>query len=309
MEKQVVAIRCIKNKGVLPLWTDSIAVCWYAGQLHFIGGAVNALNGSKLHYIYNFDGTTLTLTNTITGPFTGTNEATISLLNGKLTLIGGTTSNEIWDYDPSRAGKTASSWIQKDADLTLSIGGRKMAAGIDLGTYHYQIGGWGNQTVYKTQNFTAWTLVGNTPANIPKWAGGGFCAHKGKGYLVGGAKNVAADGSDYLQDAQLGGYVYCLDPAGDTWTLVSTDDKHKTVWCDIGSDGTNLWMKQGKLPSTDKNLRGLYKSTDDGATWSSVSVHSGTDTLFETHRSSMCLTPYGLIITMGFNANNFWVLE
>lgn len=308
------SVTCIKNTGLLttlaglPRWADSLAGVYFDGSIQVIGRAVNGLAGSKLHQRFNTSGVSLSLYD---GPYTGTNEANLSLIkSGKLVCVGGTVSFEIWEFDPLVAGYASGSWSQITADFTPSIGQRKMAFSFDLGGWFYIGGGWGRTNMYKTQDFLNWTLVGSLPANISKLSGCAFFTHKGKGYVIGGSDNMVTEDSAGFYAGNKSGYVYSFDPGTDTWTLITTDAVNfGTVWIDGQSDGTNIYVSGGLDVAAGLNVRKLLYSTDDGATWASISPIDGLEIYAERHRAAMVNVSGTVYILAGFGCNDMWKIN
>jgi hypothetical protein len=306
-------LQCIKPANLLttltglPRWADSLAAVEFGGYIHLIGRAVNALDGSQLHQVFDIAGNSIAL---YEGALTKTNEANISLINsGKIVSVGGTTSNQVWQFDPSIAGYAASSWTQLNALFSTAIGERKMAFSFDLGGWFYIGGGWGGDTLYKTQDFVNWTLIGDLPNNIKKLSGCAFFTHKGKGYCIGGADNMTTNNSAGFYGAPNNGYVYCFDPADDSWELITTSiGNFGTVWIDGVSDGTNIYVCKG-MASSGQNQRGLLYSSDDGATWSSIDLTDtilGIEFLAERHRAAMVVVDGIVYILAGYGCNDMW---
>lgn len=307
------SLQCIKPTGLLttltglPRWADSLAAVEFGGNIHLVGRAVNAVFGSKLHQVFDINGNSVAL---YEGPFTGTNEANLSLIkSGKIVCVGGTTSNEIWEFDTT-AGYASGSWTQLSADFSGAIGQRKMAFSFDLNGWFYIGGGWGGDTLYKTQNFTSWTLVHTLPNAIKKLSGCAFFTHNGKGYCIGGADNMATNDSTGFYAAANSGYVYRFDPADDSWTLVTTSTANfGTVWIDGVSDGTNIYVNKGMNSSTFVNQRGLLYSSDDGVTWNTIDPSDtvlGVEVLAERHRAAMVLVAGAVYIIAGYGCNDMW---
>lgn len=308
------SVSCIVNTGLLttlgglPRWADSLSGVYFDGAIHVVGRAVNGLLGSKLHQRFNTNGQSLSL---FDGPFTGTNEANLSLIkSGKLVCVGGTTSFEIWEFNPLVAGNAAGSWSQITADFSASIGQRKMAFSWDLNGWFYIGGGWGRDTLYKTQDFLNWTLVGNLPANILKLSACAYFVHKGKGYCIGGSDNMLTEDSTGFYNGNKSGYVYRFDPAGETWTLVTTDPTNfGTVWVDGVSDGTNIYVNGGLDVASGLNVRKLLYSTDDGATWNSISPVDGLEVFSERHRCAMVNVGGIIYMIAGYGSNDMWKIN
>jgi hypothetical protein len=312
------AFGCIKEQGMMDVWGDSLGAVYFDGNLHSVGQAQEASTPAALHYIWDVDGNRVAK---ITAPFTAEAEMICSkAVSGKLTAIGGTNASEIWQFDPAIAGNTAGSWTQIDSSFITEIGARAMSQGADANGWFYIFGGRDNSTVYKTQNFTSWTLVGSLPANLTRWCGGACCEHGGKIYLIGGATNLGSPyGNTEMLAAEVLGYVYRFDPADDSFTLVTTDQvKFGQVWCDAGSDGTKIWLCQGYVSATQAatygvpprvgNQRGLWYSSDNGANWSSQSLIDGPATLFERHRTGIASTGSVAYLYCGNFANDLWRL-
>lgn len=306
-------LQCIQPTGMcktltgLPRWTDSLASVSFGGYIHLIGGAVNAVYGSKLHQVFDTSGNVIAR---YEGPFTGTNEANLSLIKtDKIVLVGGTVANEVWEVAPA-SGYVSGSWTQLSADFSGDIGTRQMAFSFDLNGWFYIGGGWGRDTMYKTQNFTSWTLVGDLPNNIKKLSACAFFTHKGKGYCIGGSDNMATNDSAGFYAGNKSGYVYCFDPSDDSWTLVTTNTGHfGTIWIDGCSDGTNMYVIKGQDTTTVKNVRGCLYSADDGATWSSIDLVDtvlGIEVLAERHRAAMVVVGGVPYILGGYGCNDMW---
>lgn len=312
------AFGVVKEFGMMDEWGDALGPAYFDGKLHSVGQAKQANVPTALHYVWDTAGNRL---HKYTPPFTNESEMICSkVVSGKLVAIGGTNASEIWQFDPTVAGYTSASWSVINSNFIAAIGERPMSQGADAGGWFYIFGGRNNSTVYKTQNFTSWTLVGNLPANLTRWCAGACVSHGGKIYLIGGATNLASPYSNTeMQLAEVKGYVYEFNPTGDTYTLVLTDQvKFGQIWCDAGSDGTKIWLCQGLVSATQAatyvtppragNQRGLWYSSNAGATWTSQAVTDGTATLFERHRTGIAGTGSVAYLYCGNSANDLWRL-
>ena len=297
-------IECVLEYGACVEHTDSIAMADFDGMLHGFGGAVQATTESNLHQAWSK--TTGKRLYRYAAPFTASSEQLISTIKtGKLVLIGSVDASDIWEFDPTIAGYASGSWSQLDSNYQTEIGVRTMAAGFDLGGWFYILGGWGGTDCYKTQDFLNWTLVGSLPSAISRISGCGWCVHKGVAHLIGGSTRLASPyGLTEFYAAETLGHHYTFD--GSTFTFVETDDaKFGTTWCDLASDGTNLWLAKGYNGSG--NVRGLLKSTDDGATWSEVSpLNDGLCWFNESHRRGALSTNGAAYFVGGNFANDIW---
>lgn len=293
-----------------PQWADSLSGAYFDGNIHFVGRAVNALGGSKLHEIFNTSGHSVA---TIVAPFTATNEVNLSLVKpGKLVAFGGTTSFEIWEFDPTVAGNTAGSWSLITADYynrgSPPMGQRKMAGHFDNGSTFYIFGGWGRDTMYKTTDFLNWTLVGTLPNEIKKISACAHFVHNGKGYAIGGSCNMATEDNTGFYNGEHFGHVYEFDFNTETWTKILTDaTKFGTIWIDGISNGTTMYVSPGLKQSTGLNQGGLYYSNDNGATWSAISpLTDGLEYFGERHRAPMVAVGSDAYIGAGYGCNDLW---
>jgi hypothetical protein len=310
------ALTNLREWNLFPKWVDSISLIRSTtdGLLHAVGGAVDALGGSNKHYVFDNAGNVLY---NITGPFTPTNEAGLSnVLTGKLALIGGTTSNEIWYFDPSISGYTAGSWQNITFNMDGDIGTRTMAAMIDGGNgWFYVFGGFDQSTIQKTQDFVSWTLVGNLPAPIDKLSACAYCFFNSKIWLIGGMADVV--GVD-LYNGTLNPFVYTFDPATDAFVQVHSDIiRFGNIWCDAAATDTHIYLSKGFIPPEQipvsgnptaqrGNQRGFMRSTD-GITWEDITLEDGVKTYFERHRNGIVkLYSTEVLMIAGYNANGVW---
>lgn len=303
----------IKEWSLLPNWFDSPGTAYFDGKIHLVGQATQAITASNKHYVLDINGNLL---HDITAPFSARAESLVSTLNGKLYCIGGTTTQDVWEFDPTIAGYTAGSWSLTNASFVASIGDRIMAGGCDANGWFYIFGGWNQSTVYKTQNFTSWTLVGNLPANIDKISGCASFFFGGKIWVIGGSKTFGTTVTDYYNGA-VDGHVYSLDVSTDTWALVNTDkERFGQCWIDGFTDGTSMFILKGYISSAQfstygvtnavqGNNRGLMKSTD-GITWTDLSLYDGFTFLFERHRAGVVNAGANGYIIGGFQGNDMW---
>lgn len=297
------AIECLKEYGICTEHTDSMAMAWFDGKIQAIGGAVQAVTASNLHQVYDTSGNLLYR---YTAPFTADSEMLVSYVkSGKLVVLGQLNQQEIWEFDPTIAGYTSSSWTQITSDFTPDIGVRKMAVGGDLSGWFYILGGWEGTDVYRTQDFVNWTFVDNLPAAINRVSGPGFCVHDGHIYMAGGATRLASPyGLTEFYAAERLGHLYKFD--GTTFTAITTSAANfGHIWGDLVSDGTNLWYAKGYLVNT--NERGLLKSTDDGANWSAVTpLNDGLCWFVESHRRGALSTSGAGYYFGGNFVNDAW---
>jgi len=116
-------LTCIKEAGLMPEWGDSLGMIYFDGKIHACAQARRAVYLSKLHYTFDINGNII---DTITAPFDARAEVNISTLGGKITVIGGSATGlvDIWQFDPTIAGYTASSWTQIDSNFVPKIGNR-----------------------------------------------------------------------------------------------------------------------------------------------------------------------------------------
>jgi hypothetical protein len=319
-------LTCIKEQGLMSYqghfeWGDSLGVIYFDGKIHAVGQARRAIYPSNSHYVFDLNGNVLY---NISAPFAARGEANVSTLGGKLTALGGAGNvQDIWQFDPS-TGYNAGSWTQIDADFTSKIGRRDFAASATVNGWFYMIGGTNNNTVYKTQNFTSWTLVGNLPSNITRLCACAFFVFQGKIWVIGGGANVtnsdaAATGGLYNSD--LNGYVYNLNPATDTWTLVSQDKElFGSIWIDGAANSTAMYISKGYISTAQlatfpsgsgarfQNNRGLLRSTD-GVNWTSMSLISGNAFFHESHRRGFLNVGEDIYSVAGFAANDMWKIS
>jgi len=313
-------LTCIKEAGLMPEWGDSLGMIYFDGKIHACAQARRAVYLSKLHYTFDINGNII---DTITAPFDARAEVNISTLGGKITVIGGSATGlvDIWQFDPTIAGYTASSWTQIDSNFVPKIGNRVFAGHGTVNGWFYIFGGVDNNTVYKTQNFTSWTLVGNLPTNIARVCASACFTFQNKIWVIGGATNVTnndASGSGGLFSGNVDGYVYTLDPATDTWTLVHQDKElFGTFWLDGAANSTAMYVSKGYMSSTQLatysggssarqgNNRGLLRSTD-GVNWTSISLTSGNAFFYESHRRGFLNVGEDIYSLGGFSANDMW---
>lgn len=299
-------IECLLEYGACIEHTDSITMADFDGMLQGFGGAVQATAESNLHQAWSK--TTGERLHRYATPFTPSSEQLISTIKtGKLVLIGSVDASDIWEFDPTIAGYASGSWSQLDSNYQTEIGNRSMAWGGDIGGWFYIGGGWGGTDVYKTQNFTSWTLVGSLPSAISRISGCGCCAHDGLIHLIGGATRIASPyGLTEFLAAERLGHHYTFD--GSTFTLVETDAaKFGHIWGDLASDGTNLWYARGYKVS---NERGLLKSTDDGATFSEATpLNDGLRWFNESHRRGALSTSGAAYFVGGNFMNDIWKMS
>lgn len=314
------ATECIKELGILPEWFDSATAAYYDGYIHLVGQAEKAVTLKNTHYVLDVNGNRIY---SINAPFGNRGEGLASLLNGRLYQVGSTTINDTWYFDPNIAGYTAASW-QFVSNFASAIGSRTMAAGCDANGWFYILGGWTNNTIYKTQNFTSWTFVANLPSNINRLSSAGCCFFNNKIYIVGGVSNVTAQNPTSFYNGFVDGYVYTLDPVTDTLTQIYQDKvKFGQCWGNLQTDGTKLYWVRGFVSSTqaltfspgdgivaNDNQRGMYSSFD-GITWTTESLYSDTNTgfLFERHATPNCRANNAAYFIGGFAANDMWKLE
>lgn len=309
----------IKEVGLMDRWGDSVAGAWYNGAIHLVGQAEKAIYPSKLHYIFDTSGNRIAK---ITAPYPPRGETCVSKLHGNLYSISSTTSNDVWKFDPSIAGNTAESWVEVNSDFTPSIGSRLMAAGLDFNGWFYIFGGWNRSTVYKTQDFLNWTLVGNLPANIDKLSACASFVFNNKIWLIGGATHMAnGGGPNEFYESDVDGYVYTFDPQSETFEEIHQDKElFGSIWLDGAADDTYMYVSKGYISTAqfasysggtsarEGNNRGLLRSTD-GIVWENVELKVGLAFYFERHRACMVNANGTVYIIAGYNANDMWKIE
>lgn len=299
-------IQCLREYGVCTEHTDSMGIAYFDSKLHAFGGAVQAVTASNLHQVWDTGGTLL---HRYAAPFTADAEMLVSYVkSGKLVVLGGNLQQQIWEFDPTIAGYASGSWTQITSNFVPSIGARVMSWGADLAGWFYIGGGFNGTDVYKTQNFTSWTLVGSLPAAINRISACGSCVHGGVVHLIGGATRLASPyGVTEFYAAERLGHHYTFD--GTSFSLVETDvTKFGHIWGDLASDGTNLWYSRG-FRAIGGNERGLLKSTDNGATWSAVTpLNDGLRWFNESHRRGALSTASGAYFVGGNFVNDMWIM-
>lgn len=299
-------------------WGDSPGICYYDGYIHTVGQARTAIYPSNIHYVFDLSGNII---HKITAPFDPRSEANISLLDGKITCIGGAGSTQdIWQFDPAIAGYAAGSWSLINADFTASIGSRYMAAGADYGGWFYIIGGWNSSSVYKTQDFVSWTFVADlTGTAIDKISACGCCVFNSLIWLIGGGTNMASGGSAEFYASECNGKVYTLNPTSGALTEILTDQlKFGQIWLDAVATTDYIYVNKGYIdPNTlatqyppdttavSGNNRGLFRSSD-GTTWESLGLTDGLATLFERHRMGVVNVGDVPYLLGGYNSNDMW---
>jgi len=286
--------------------TDSIAMVDFNGMIQGVGGAIGTNDESSWHQ--GWSKTTGGRLFRYQAPFPISSEMLVSKVkSGKIVAIGSVDSAAIWEFDPTIAGYTAESWSEITSDFTPQIGSRRMAWGADIGDWFYIGGGWTGTDVYKTQNFTSWTLVGSLPAALVRISACAWCVHGGVIHLIGGATRLASPyGNDEYQNAERLGHHYTFD--GTSFTLIGTDAaKFGSIWCDLASDGINLWFVGGYPPSSGRNKRYPYKSTDSGATWTQITeINDGMCWFSEAHRRGALSTSGAAYFIGGSYVNDVW---
>jgi len=310
----------IVEHGVLPEWGDSLGQIYFDGKIQAAGQARRAIYNSNKHYVFTLSGQILHDIDMPSGAGTRA-ESNTSNLGGKFTVLGGIGNQDIWQFDPAIAGYTAGSWTQLVSDFKPNIGRREMAWGATVGSWFYIGGGWNNNTVYKTQNFTTWTLVGNLPTNIARVCACACCVFQGKIYVIGGATNVTDESVAGTYAGDVDGYVYSLDPATDTWTLVTQDkERFGQMWIDAAANSTAIYVSKGYISSSQilsysggsnavyNNNRGLMRSTD-GSTWTDMGLTDGLKFFYESHRRMMVTVGEDIYTIAGFAVNDMWKIS
>lgn len=298
------SLQCVRETGVWDEWGDSAAACHYDGKLHTIGQARNAIIADNFHYVYDI--ATGERLYKISGPFSGRGEACLSLIGNKITIVGGTTTQDVWDFDPSRSGYAAGSWSQVNADYTGTLGNRKMAFCFDWNGWFYIGGGQTGDDIYKTQDFITWTYVCDLPNPIKKLSACGCAVFNDKVYLIGGADNLSEESTAALYAADHSGYVYEFDPSDDSFTLLTTDTaKFGTIWIDAIATDSYIYVSAGLDVATQRNVRGFWRSTD-GVTWESVSTTDGLAFYGERHRTGVALCAGVPYLIGGYGWNDMW---
>lgn len=305
---------CLKANKLIDKWFDSASCVYYDGYIHLIGSADRAVYPTNKHYVLNTFGDII---HSITCPWTANAEIVLSKLNNKIYIVGGTGSQEIWSFDPAISGYTASSWILINASP--SIGDRRMSFGGDINGWFYIGGGWGQSSIYKTQNFTDWTFCANLPALIDKLSGCACCVFNNKLWLIGGGANMATNDAVGFYESEVNGYVYTFDPTNNTFNQVYQNQEHfGQLWLDAVSNDKYIYVVKGYIyPSSiasqfpgvtnavPRNNRGILRS-QDGITWTSIDLKYGSNYFSERHRTSVVNinnTPY---LMGGFQHNDMW---
>lgn len=310
---------CIKPNNLITYWADSMSCVYYDGYIHAIGSADRAIYPTKNHYVFDTHGN---LIHMINAPWASAkSEINLSKINGKIYTVGGTiNNNEIWSFDPSVAGYTASSWVLVNDSAVSSIGNRYMAWSGDVNGWFYIGGGYGggaeNNKVYKTQNFTNWTHCATLPTDILKISACGSTVFNNKIYLIGGATNFPTDDVNGLYASEVKGYVYVFDPANNSFTkLLEDQNKFGYIWIDAISIDNYIYVSKGFVSTAQGsshspvlnqgNKRGMLRSSD-GITWSEINLRYGDYYFYERHRPgvvNVLNTPYFL---GGFSSNDMW---
>lgn len=317
-------LTCIKEQGLMSHdghleWGDSLSTVYLDGYIHAVGQARRAVYPSNKHYVFDLNGN---VAHEISAPFDPRGEANVSTIGGKLTAVGGAgTTQDIWQFDHTIAGYTAGSWTQIDSNFVPEIGRRDFASSADLNGWFYITGGANNNTVYKTQNFTSWTLVGNLPANIARVCAPAFFVFQNKLWIVGGATDVTdilGGDPNGIYNSDVNGYVYNLDPATDTWTLVHQDKElFGQIWLDGAANSSAMYISKGFISTAqlatygggtgarEGNNRGLLRSVD-GVTWTSMGLTDGNAFFYESHRRGFLNVGEDIYSLAGFAANDMW---
>lgn len=290
--------------------TDSIAMVDFDDMLQGFGGAVGTVDESNWHQ--GWSKTTGQRLFRYAAPFTSSSEMLVSKVKtGKIVVIGSVDSAEVWEFDPTIDGYTEDSWTQISSDVTSDVGGhRRMAFGADLDGWFYLGGGWNGTDVWKTQDFSSWTLVGSLPTEIVRISACASFVHGGVIHLIGGATRLASPyGNDEYQAAERLGHHYTFD--GSNYTLIETDAvKFGSIWCDAASDGTNIWFVGGYPSGSGRNKRYPYKSSDDGATWIQITeINDGLKWFVEAHRRGALSTEGAAFFVGGSYVNDVWMMS
>lgn len=315
------SLTCIKEGGLMvdsngaPRWGDSLALCYYDGMIQAIGQAEVAIYPSQLHYAWDLNGN---IVHRYTAPFPARAETCVSLLGGKITSVGSTTTYDVWQFDPTIAGYTSASWSQITSNFIPSIGQRIMATSADVGGWFFIIGGWNRNTVYKTQDFTNWTLVATLPTELESISACGCCVFNGLIWIIGGSTNMSSGAGTEFLAGQVNGRVFTLDPDDGTITEVHQDqERFGQVWLDAVATDDYIYVLKGYISSSMLsqypsgtaarfgNNRGLMRSAD-GQIWEDLSLTDGIATLYERHRAGAVKVNNNAYFLAGFNANDMW---
>lgn len=314
----IIEHRLMDYNGI-PQFGDALGMAYMYGYIHCVSQAREAIFPSSTHYVFDLSGNVI---HKYTAPFSPRGEANISTLGGKITILGGANATQdIWQFDPTIAGYTAASWTQLDTNFEPEIGRRFYAAGADGNGWFYIFGGANNNTVYKTQNFTSWTLVGNLPSPITRLCNCACFPFQGKIWLVGGVSNVTIEGrlaAGSIDAGDVDGYVYSFDPTTDTFTQVHQDKAlFGSFWIDGAANSTAMYVSRGFIstaqlatyaPGSDArffNNRGLLRSTD-GLNWTSMPLIDGKAFFYESHRRGMIKAGESVFSLGGNAANDMW---
>lgn len=297
-------------------WGDSLVPVWFDNKLHCAGQARRAIYPENTHLVFDLEGNLLY---NIAAPFNARAEGPTVVLNNKLYVFGGTTTQDTWCFDPTIDGYTANSWYLV-GNYQSAIGGRKAAWGIVLNGWFYCGGGIGSTTVYKTQNFTTWTLVGNLPTNIAYITTMAWFEFQGKLWVIGGSAGITSE-SVSIYDGAVDGYVYSFDPVTEIWTLVHQDKElFGSMFIDGGANSTAMYVSKGYIsaqqlatfpPGSNArqgNNRGLLRSTD-GINWTEVTLTDGLAFFYESHRRGLVTVGEDIYSLAGFAANDMWKIS
>jgi len=321
-------LRCALKTGVFPNWLDSATGVDFNGQIHLMGAAIGAITPSNKHYVYSYARQRLVAIDAPWGPRA---EVNVSLLDDKMTIVGNSGhTQDVWQFDPAIAGNAAGSWTQLSSSHVAEIGNRYNSTGCDGGNgWFYLFGGWGNNTVVRTQTFLDgdWEEVATFPAGIGQLNSNGCCLHSGLIYLIGGSSNMPTNDEAGFYGSEINGHVYTFNPTTYAFTLVTTDkQKFGQMWIDACSDGTNLFVSKGYISESQYaayssppagvrtlNNRGFFVSTDNGANWSSMANEGAKlaciddlESYAERHRASLFLANGEVNAVAGYGTNDWW---
>lgn len=317
----MISVQCIRQANLLPEWFDSATAGYYDGYIHLVGQATKAVIPTNTHYVLDLNGEVVHF---LTPPIGDRAEGLVSHLNGKMYQVGGIAKDDVWCFDPSKAGYSNSSWQMTNPNFSTLIGRRVMAGGCDANGWFYIFGGWDNNTVWKTQDFVDWIYVGELPPDLNRLSSAGCCLFQGKIWVVGGVSNVMGINTESFYNGTVEGHVYTLDPTTDKWTKIHRDKvKFGCCWGNLQTDGTCLYWVRGFVSSAQAatfdsedgivanyNQRGVYASMD-GIKWTEVSLYAENNLgfLFERHATAHVRVGNAVYFLGGFAANDMWKLE
>lgn len=260
---------------------DGSVMVYYEGKLHLLGGWNSTQSPITNNYHYTIDPVALTITQLANAGWTRRHTFGAGVKDGKIWVWGddnsfpGSYHRDVWTYD------TVNGWVQVTSNWGSSVGDRQLAYYTVHNNYLYIAGGQGWGDIWRSADGITWSLVGDLPETTLE--SGVLVSYLGDLWLIGGGIYSTVTVPHYITNK-----AYKSTDGGATWTLMATDDRLKTYWCNGVATADGIFIIKGSDGYGTK-LAGIIYSTD-GVTWKNLSYSP-----LPRHATAMCADEDGVV--------------